>query len=118
MKSATGQKLLENLIYDKTRFNIAVHFRNGDISQRLSYFEALIQNVILKVPTHKSDDLALPYLENYHPLLVSVQNNDRLNLNVSVIGCHELSALETMIHFIKQTCFWHPIRAWGHTLLG
>lgn len=102
MQSTTGKNIIKNSVYDKSRFNIAIHFRNGDITPTPpAYFQAVIRELLtdLKPLTILPIDITI-FSENFAELPNKLRKiATGSGLNVRVKTNKESSAVATMVHF-------------------
>ncbi len=108
IKSRTGNDILNDLVYNKSHFNIAIHYRNGDITPTpSSYFSAVIGHILsdLKSLTTLSIDITI-FSQNCGSLLHKIYKiSNSSSLNVNVLVHEELSALKTFMHFGQSNIF-------------
>ena len=102
MQSTAAKNIIKNSVYDKSRFNIAIHFRNGDITPTPpAYFQAVIRELLtdLKPLTMLPIDITI-FSENFAELPNKLRKiATESGLNVRVKTNKELSAVATMVHF-------------------
>ena len=108
MQSPTAKNITKNLTYNTSRFNIAVHFRNGDITPTPpAHFQTVIRQILsdLKPLTTLPIDITI-FSENFAELPNRLQKiANASGLNVRIKTNNESSAVATMIYFTRSDIF-------------
>lgn len=108
VKTATGQHIVNQLSFVKSRFNIAIHFRNGDIRPTaVFYFKNAIGQMLseLKQISAFPVDITI-FSENGAELHREIQKiSKKSGMDVHVVLDEKSSALLTMFHFIHSDIF-------------